>query len=240
MLNPFCPPEQKRKILSYDPANPINVENGTDNDYNWNVYGLGLKAEKPNRIFHFKEISDKKWFELETPVYYGVDWGAVDPMGIVAAKYYDGGLYLKELSYLSENKLKDNLTNGQRNQIADSEEGFITWYFNKLQLDKERPVICDNNRQSKIIALRRLGFDYALSARKPKGSIIDGIDTLNSLDVFYTSSSLNLKMEQEVYSRKKDRHGVVLEEPEDRDNHIIDPVRYIVLYLQDEGIINIL
>ena len=76
-----------------------------------------------------------------------------------------------------------------------------------------------------------------LGSPKPKGSVRDGIDLLNNLKVFYTDSSVNLKYEQENYSRKVDRYGIVLEEPEDIDNHLMDPARYIALYLQAEGII---
>ena len=62
---------------------------------------------------------------------------------------------------------------------------------------------------------------------------------LENLKVFYTASSKNVAYEQENYSRKVDRYGVVLEEPEDKDNHICDSARYVALYLQKEGIIKL-
>lgn len=140
--NPFCPENQKIKILSYQPIRycdavvlgllsedqskqydldenvllltPKQVKElsrckeneriNSANEYNWQVYGLGLKAERPNRIFRWKEISDDEYNKINTKIYTGVDWGAVDPWGIVDIKYYDGGLYLKERNYLSENK----------------------------------------------------------------------------------------------------------------------------------------
>jgi phage terminase large subunit len=74
-------------------------------------------------------------------------------------------------------------------------------------------------------------------AQKPKGSILDGIDLLDNLNVYYTKSSVNLAHEQENYSRKVDRYGIVLEEPEDKDNHLMDCVRYIATHLQSEGIL---
>jgi len=77
----------------------------------------------------------------------------------------------------------------------------------------------------------------AMPANKVAGSIIDGVDLLNNLQVFYTSTSTNLKYEQENYSRQVDRTGVVLEEPEDVDNHLMDPTRYVAQYLQGLGII---
>ena len=276
--NPFCPKEQRNKILSYQPLSKCHaVESGilhlseaqsydvtknklnltskqikellrcrrnhdknSANEFNWDVYGLGLKAENPHRIFNFEPISEQVFHELAAPIYYGVDWGAVDPMGIVAIKYYDGALYCHEISYASENEIKKNLTLTESMQWQEFDEGFIRWYFTKINLEKTRPTICDNNRHSKIIALRNAGYEYAMAARKYPGSIIDGIDLLNSLKVFYTSTSKNFEYEQFNYQRKVDRHGQVLEEPLDTDNHLMDPTRYVAQFLQDEGIIRII
>ena len=88
----------------------------------------------------------------------------------------------------------------------------------------------------KIAILRRFGW-VALAANKPKGSIIDGIDLLLNLDVYYTSDSADIEYEQENYSRKVDNHGVVQEDPEDTDNHTLDAIRYGALYWQAKGLI---
>lgn len=274
--NPFCPDEQRRKILSYQPvsmcriveekllttelaqqydcaANPLNFSPGritellrcrenefknSANEFNWCVYGLGTKAERPNRIFHFTETPDSVFHNLDVPVYTGVDWGAVDPWGIVDAKYYDGGLYLHERNYTSENEMRSRLTTTELAQINGAEEGIVSWLFGKLAIPQNRVIACDNNRPLKILALREAGWEYAIAAVKGQGSIVDGIDLLNNLRVYFTASSVNLKYEQENYSRKVDSNGVTLEEPEDIDNHLMDPARYVATYLQSEGIIS--
>lgn len=219
-----------------------NEETQTANKYNWEVYGLGLKSERPNRIFHWHEIKYSEYLKIDKPTYYGVDWGVVDPMGIIEVKYYDRALYIHELNYKSENQLKADLTPTQKAQIdKNTQEGFIMWVFRLLGIDMSRPVICDNNRPMKIIALRKSGFDYAVATSKGKGSIIDGIDNLNNLKVYYTHTSTNVKYEQENYSRKVDkRTGEVLEEPEDSNNHLIDPSRYVLSFLIKNEIINII
>lgn len=214
-----------------------NEYHNSSNEFNWLVYGTGQKAERPNRIFHWNEISLDEYLKIDAKKYYGVDWGAVDPWGILEAKYYDGCLYLHEINYLSENKIRERLTPSELNQIENSEEGFVKWYFNKFQISKNDLIICDPNRTSKILALRAMGYDYAIAASKPSGSIIDGIDLLNRLRVYYTHTSANLKYEQENYSRKVDRFGIVQEEPEDNNNHLADPSRYIASYLLSDGII---
>lgn len=276
--NPFCPPEQKSKILGYQPVklcdavtsglltesiakkydiivNPVdltpkqikelsrcinNEDSNSANEFNWMVYGLGLKAEKPNRIFFWDRISYQEWLQIDVPIYYGVDWGAVDPMGILAAKYYDGGLYLHELNYASENEIREKLGPTELHQILGNEEGLITWLFNKLEIPYDATIVCDNNRRTKIIALRDGGWEYAIAAVKPPGSIMDGVDSLNSLKVYYTSESKNLEYEQENYERKVDRYGIVLEEPKDENNHLMDPTRYVLQFLQSQKIVNII
>jgi PBSX family phage terminase large subunit len=273
--NPFCPVEQKNKILSYQPISYAEVvatglislldakeysitDNPNDftekqlkelsrcrenefknsaNEFNWQVYGLGLKAERPNRIFNFKEIADDIYHNLNVKEYYAVDWGAVDPWGILACKYYDGALYFHELNYASENTIRAKLKPTELEQINNQDEGLVTWHFNKLSIDKKATIVCDPNRLEKIAALRRAGYAYAIAASKPAGSINFGIDTLNDMPVFFTKSSVNFKYEQENYSRKVDRYGIVMEEAEDLDNHLMDPARYIAFHLRRLGII---
>lgn len=214
-----------------------NEYKNSASEFNWMVYGLGLKAERPNRILHFTEIPDSQYHDLKLTIYNGVDWGVVDPWGILEAKYQDGCLYLHELNYASENEVREKLTSTELAQINATDEGIVKWKFGKLGISMSNVVVCDNNRTLKILALRDAGWEYAIAAIKPPGSVIDGIDLLNNLKVFYTASSVNLKYEQENYSRKVDRYGIILEEPEDIDNHLIDPARYIALFLQNQGII---
>lgn len=281
--NPFCPIEQKNKILSYQPidfskavmngiltkeeakeynltTNVKNLTKGTlkelircqENEsnnsassFNWQVYGLGLKAERPNRIFSWSEIPDSDFHKLDIPEYIGNDWGNVDPWAIVKAKYKDGCLYVHELNYDSENVIRERLTLNERTQAGltsnnelQNETGLVTYMYAKLNISKKIPIICDTNRPLKIAALSRAGYN-SFGANKPKGSINDGIDILSGLKVYYTSSSKNIAHEQENYSRKVDRHGVILEEPEDLNNHTMDAIRYVALYLMIRGVIKL-
>lgn len=272
--NPFCPPEQKTKILSYQPVEMCDavlsktlsrdeaigyIENKKNipdkmltelvrcqenerkksaSKYNWSVYGLGLHAEKPNRIFSWEEISEDVFRSLSVNNYYGSDWGVVDPWGIVDVKYYDGALYVHELNYASENDIRYSIDTETLMKInQDQEGGLVKWKFNQLNIDKKKYIICDNNRTLKILALHEAGFEYAMAALKVPGSIIDGINILTEIPVYYTSSSINIRAEQMNYSRKVDRYGVVLEEPEDKFNHLMDAIRYVVLFLVSIGVI---
>lgn len=214
-----------------------NERKGSASKFNWLVYGLGEKAERPNRIFSWKEISDEDYNKLTLTKYYGSDWGAVDPWAVVEVKYYDGNLYVKELNFRSENEMKAMMGMTERENVSGRPEGLVPYMFNQWNIPKTAYVCCDDNRPMKIRTLRECGWDYSIATMKYSGSIIEGISMLENLKVFYTSSSSNILLEQENYSRKLDRNGIVLEEPEDKHNHSIDAIRYVVMFLRMQGII---
>ncbi len=207
----------------------------------WNVYGRGMVGSNPNRIFYWTAMPDEDYKKLPYKRYFGVDWGVVDPWGIVEAKYHDGNLYLHELNYASENDIMSKMTPKDIEELRKVEEGIVKMMFQKLDIPKTAVIVCDDNRPMKVVALRAAGYDYAITAAKGPGSIEEGIELISKLNVFYTASSKNLAMEQEKYSRVIDRFGVVLSEPEDANNHLAgDPTRYICQFLRAQGIIKVI
>jgi len=239
-------------------ANPLSLSNGrivelvrcrlnesekTASVYHWEVYGLGIHSELPNRIYKWKEISLNDYHAISAvPKFYYSDWGSVDPWAIGEIKYYDGNLYVRELNYKSENELRAKMSIQDLQQVSQGDEGIVSWMFRKLGIEYSRPVICDSNRPNKILALRASGWDYAVAVEKKqtgpeKSSVIDGIDLLNNLNVFYTSDSENISFEQETYSRKLDTNGIVTDQPEDGNDHHLDGIRYVALFLQSQGVI---
>lgn len=115
-----------------------NEGKGSASAFHWQVYGLGIGAERPNRIFKWKEIPYSQYAAVNKPVWIGVDWGKVDPWGIVEIKYDDGKLYIHELNYESENGITKELSETEKYQIQqDHKEGIVVWLFNKLGIDKK-------------------------------------------------------------------------------------------------------
>lgn len=234
--NEFCPEEQRKKILSYEPTE-YNISQQTANLYKWQVYGLGLKGEIEGRIYHWNEISILDYVNINKEVYYGCDWGLVDPFAIVECKYHDGNLYVHEKNYQSENDIRSKLSQTEMHQInASQDEGLVTWLFNKLEIQKTKYIVCDNNRPAKIQAARRAGWEYSVAVGG-KSKLLDRIGILQGLNIYYTSTSKNIEYEQENYSYKKDKFGVQQEEPIDQDNHTIDAIAYCVQKLFDLGVI---
>jgi PBSX family phage terminase large subunit len=216
MLNPFCPIEQKKKILSYDPSNPINVSNNTADAYMWNVYGLGLKAEKPNRIFKgWLKLSAKDFYALPYQSYYGLDFGLSAPTALVEMKFDgDENYFFHEALYCPLNDMKGSL--------ADE--------FEKLSIPKHVQIICDSGNELNKEESRKLknaGYNV-IQAKKGSGSIASGIETMQKSKIHYTSESSNIENEYESYSWKV-WQGIQMDMPEENgDDHILDGMKYVI------------
>jgi PBSX family phage terminase large subunit len=211
--NPFVPLEQKKKILSYEPT-PYNIEQKTASDYLWTVYGLGLKAEKPNRIFKgWETMSEKLFFDLPYPMYYGMDFGLSAPSTVMAMKFDgDRTFFFHELLYKPMNKMQGTL----------SEE------LINLGIDKRLELICDSSNEINETEGRKLknsGFNV-IFALKGKGSVKSGIELLQKKTVIYTDTSTNLESEYEQHSWRVVQ-GLQLDEPEQGNDHAIDACKYV-------------
>jgi PBSX family phage terminase large subunit len=213
--NPFCPAEQKKKILSYEPTE-YNIQQGTADNYKWQVFGLGLKAEKPNRIYSkFIKIPDAEFNALPYPSYYGLDFGSTNPSACVEVKF-DGNdsFFVKEILYKPISQMDISL--------AETLEG--------LGVRKDLPLICDSADPVRISELRQYGFN-AIPAIKGSGSVNTGIDFINSKTIYYTQSSENFDFEYENYEWEV-YNGINLDRPIKSNDHILDAFRYCITFLQ--------
>ena len=210
--NPFVPLEQKKKILSYEPTED-NVRQGTANSYMWQVYGLGLKAEKPNRIFKgWKSMSEEEFNMLPFQSYYSTDFGLSAPTALIEWKFDgDKTFFLHQRLYKPMNEM----------------QGTLSDKFNELGLIKHKENICDSGNElnkSEGIKLKNSGYNM-IFAQKGHGSINAGIETMQKCNILYTSSSIDLIDEYENYSWRV-YQGIQLDEPENNSkDHALDCAR---------------
>ena len=73
--------------------------------------------------------------------------------------------------------------------------------------------------------MKRLGWNVKPSV-KGNDSVRNGIKFLQQHEVFVTENSLNLWKESENYRWRLDQYKKPTEEPEDKDNHLMDAIRY--------------
>lgn len=205
--NPFIPENMKRKILSYEPTE-YNYANGTVDIRKWKIYGLGERAKIEGLIFTYKIVPEipfwvnKKWR--------AIDFGfTIDPTAIETVGFYKNQLYIDEECYQTEMLNPDIIR-----AIKRQPEGM------------SRKCWADNAEPKTIREIRNAGIPI-LSAKKGGGSVVDGIQFMQGLEIFITERSLNIKKEFDNYTWQQDKSGKWLNVPVDDYNHAIDGVRYV-------------
>lgn len=96
--------------------------------------------------------------------------------------------------------------------------------------DAERyPLVADSSRPETISYLRRHGFPLIIPAIKGARSVEEGVEFLKSYDLVVHPRCRHLIDELTMYAWKTDPlTGLILPVLEDKDNHLIDALRYAV------------
>ena len=87
------------------------------------------------------------------------------------------------------------------------------------------PIYADSAEPRLIAELRRMGHNIFPSL-KGKDSINAGIDLLKRYKIHILADSTNAISEFRNYKWREDKSGTLINVPEDKHNHIIDPCRY--------------
>jgi len=183
-----------------------NLENEKD-DYYRNVYTYGNWGVLGNQIFKNYRVEEFNQDQFSEYIY-GLDFGfASDPCAFLEMSYDK----TKNIIYIIKEFYELELTN---DEIAKR----------VLEYAKNDMVICDSAEPKSIRELQLLGV-RAVSAKKGKGSINFGIDWLKRQHIIIHPSCINFKREIELY-RYKERDGISIPVPVDKDNHLIDALRY--------------
>jgi len=219
--NPHISNAEKVKILSYEPwhpedrhlpvkdrrPHPFNIEQGTADEYNWNVYGLGLRSVPEGLIFQHVTWIDKFPAECEL-IYHGLDFGFTnDPTALVKIGRIGGNLFLQKLHYAPTPNANELL------KVLDQHlTGLHAW--------------ADSHDAGMISAMRRKHHKI-YAAKKFNGSIRYGIDMLKCFKLHIVEDE-DFRNEQENYKWKK-VNGISLNEPVDGYNHLWDATRYAAI-----------
>jgi phage terminase large subunit len=177
----------------------------TDDQY-WQIYGLGERASSINTIFKYSEVN--KIPEDSKLIAYGMDFGySNDPTTLVSVYVMEHNLYIKEHLYRTQMTTQDiNVFLREQNLLSN-------------------PIYADSAEPRLIAELRRMGHNIFPSL-KGKDSVNAGIDLLKRYKLHITSDSNNAIQEFRNYKWKEDRSGKLINVPEEKHNHIIDPCRY--------------
>ena len=208
----------KENIVNVNPSSIVNFERyrETRPDYYWNMIRGYVSEGARGRIFkNWKTISDAEFDALPYPTTYGLDFGfSNDPAALLASKSHNNKIWFKELIY------EVGLTNVGNHSLSKR--------FEDLGLTGQDLIYGDSAEMKSIEELCQDGW-YVEPATKGPGSVNAGIDMLQGLEVFYTESSTNIDTERQNYKWRLDRNKLPTGNPEDKNNHLMDAGRYVVM-----------
>lgn len=169
---------------------------------NWGVLGKVIFKN-----WHVEDLAGKE--ETFDSFQNGLDFGyAEDPAALVRCHYDERAntLYVLDARYF----------HGLTNDLLAQEV---------MNLCGRDVVVCDSAEPKSIAELRQYGVT-AIPAEKGKDSVNFGIQWLQKLNIVVNTNLPELVNELTVYKWDEDKDGNVLPKPIDRDNHLIDAIRY--------------
>lgn len=141
----------------------------------------------------------------------GADWGfSVDPSVLIRCSIEGRRLYIDHEAYMVGCEI---------DQLPD--------LFDRVPESRKWFITADSARPETISYMRNHGYPKINSAIKGAGSIEEGIEFLKSYDIVVHPRCKHLIDELTLYSYKIDKlTSEVLPVLEDKDNHVIDALRY--------------
>tara|TARA_R110000868_G_scaffold395488_1_gene667235 strand:- start:389 stop:1624 length:1236 start_codon:yes stop_codon:yes gene_type:complete len=199
--NPFFP-DVLRQELEWDQRR--------DPDKYKHIWMGGYQRNSESRVFKNWKIEP---FEIDPAwtLRQGADWGfSVDPSVLVQCAIVGRTLYVAHEAYR-----------------VGCEIDFLPDLFRSVPEAERWPTIADSARPETISYMQRNGFPKMLKAIKGAKSLEEGVQFLQSFDIIVHPRCVHTIDELTLYSYEiDDLTGAVLPKLSDKDNHVIDSLRY--------------
>jgi phage terminase large subunit len=189
-------------------ADKHDLENEKDSYY-YNVYTLGNWGVLGHVIFTNWIVDDLSGMKAEfTNPRNGQDFGYSSDPAATVVTHYDSK---KKIIYIYDEGYEAGLTN---DVLAVNLKEKITGR-----------IACDSAEPKSVADLQRYGIS-AYSVKKGKDSVTHGIQWLQQQTIIVDKNCINMRNELQQYQWKKDAGGNALPIPIDKNNHLIDALRY--------------
>jgi phage terminase large subunit len=190
-------------------ADRDKIEGETD-EYYRDVYTLGKWGVLGDVIFKNWRVEDLSGMQAQfTNHRHGLDFGFSSDPAALAVTHYDRA---RKTIYIYDELYERGLTN---DVLAEEI---------KVRIDRQ-VVTCDSAEPKSIMELQGHGVN-AIAARKGKDSVIYGIQWLQQQQIVIDSRCINARNEFSIYHWRQDKDGNAIRQPVDKNNHLIDGVRY--------------
>ena len=199
--NPWFP-EVLREEMEYD--------RGRDPDKFNHVWMGGYLTNSEAKVFHNWRIEEFDT-DVNAVLRFGADWGfATDPTVLVRCYITGRKLFVDYEAYMVGC------------EIVNTPDLFMT-----VPEAEKWPITADSARPETISHMRKNGFPRINAAIKGPKSVEDGIEWLKSFEIVVHPRCKHTIDELSLYSYKVDKMtGEVLPQLEDKENHVIDALRY--------------
>lgn len=198
------------------PEDVFDLENEADQYYR-DVYTLGKWGVLGNVIFTNWKSADLSDTESE---YYlpeaqrtnrrnGLDFGFSSDPAAMPVTHYDKA---HKRIYIYDELYQRGLTN---DVLAEEVKKLINKDY----------VTCDSSEPKSIAELTQYGVN-SMGAKKGKDSVVFGIQWLQQQEIIVDIHCVNSRNELQQYKWKEDASGRAMRVPVDRNNHLIDGLRY--------------
>ena len=208
----------KGKIVddkNYPPPHPENVKNGTADEYMWKVYGLGLRSGMKGAIFTNIAYIDSF---PDMAFIYTNDFGFTnDPNATVKYAETETDIYAELLIY---EPIDDPYT--------------LNGAFEQLEMDSDLPIVCDSsdkytaeNKGTVEMVEALVGYGWNASKISKRKSVMFWLTSMKNKRINIVVNSLvhHAKKEAKMY-RFREIAGIAINQPIDKWNHFFDAVRY--------------
>jgi phage terminase large subunit len=195
------------RFLTHADREDLESEKDT---YFYSVYTLGNWGVLGDVIFTnwtVEDLSDR--IDQFTNRRNGLDFGFSSDPAAVPVTHYDR---MRDTIYIFKELYERGLTN---KALAEEVKTLIGDDY----------VTCDSSEPKSIAELQMYGIN-AIAAVKGKDSVNFGIQWLQGRKIVIDKRCVKAKMEFQQYQWKKDKDGNSIRQPVDKNNHIIDGLRY--------------
>ena len=200
--NEFLTDEQVREI-----------ESNRKNPRWWAIYGEGKDYVREGLCYPrviFDPPGSHVW---EHPIF-GLDFGFHDPTACVRCEIIGERIYVEQVLY---SKAMD---------VTDIKNSMFT------NARKNHLIICDSAEPQIIQELKNSGLQ-AKPCLKGRNSVFEGVQLCNTYEIHCIGVPSNaLVKEFKSYSYEQDLDGNYTDIIEDKNNHLMDAMRYAVTYLR--------
>ena len=194
-------------FLPYDQIKDIESLIEID-DFYYQVYVLGNLAVMKGKIYTRQELIEPEVYDVVDfdELYYGLDFGHINPMALIECKYAQEQSFERERYY----------------QAGKHPEDLVKWMIEN-EISQTAPIYADPAYPSGIAKLRDAGFNV----RRAKKDVVDGIAYCQGIVPKICKSSTHYIRERQGYKWRQTVSGSVLEgEPVKINDHLVDAERY--------------